>query len=81
MCDSVKTVSQTEFPCTFEEVTIVNQLVCTGRQLKFQTYSDNQRKIGMHMTANKLHCISDMIGLDQLNLTFVHFKKLAKFIF
>ena len=29
----------------------------------------------MNMTANKLHCISNQIGLDLLNLTFVHYKK------
>ena len=42
---------------------------------------NNRRKIGMNTTANKFYCITDLIGLDQLNLSFVHFKKLAKIQF
>ena len=33
------------------------------------------------MTANKFYCISDQIGLDTLELSFVHFNKLAKIQF
>ena len=33
------------------------------------------------MTANKFFYISDQIGLNLLNLSFVHFKKLAKIQF
>ena len=35
----------------------------------------------MNMTANKFYCINNEIGLDMLNLSFVHFKKLAKIQF
>ena len=33
----------------------------------------------MNTTGNKLHHINNQIGLDMLNLKFVHYKKLAKF--
>ena len=32
----------------------------------------------MNTTANKLYHINKLIGLDKLNMTFVHFKKLMK---
>ena len=35
----------------------------------------------MNTTANKLYHINNLIRLDQLNLSFVHFKKLAKYQF
>ena len=76
-----KTVNQINFPNCFEHVTIINQTICTGRQLKFKTLRNNALKIGMNMTANKFYCISDQIGFDLLNLSFVHFKKLMKIQF
>ena len=76
-----KVLNQPDFPNCFEHVTIVEQTVCTGRQLKFKVIRTNSRKIGMNTTANKFYCISDQIGLDTLSLNFVHFKKLAKIQF
>ena len=76
-----KTVNQINFPNSFEHVTIINQTICTGRQLKFKTLRNNSLKIGMNMTTNKFYCISDQIGFDLLNLGFVHFKKLMKIQF
>ena len=76
-----KTVNQMNFPDSIEHVTIVNQTICTGRQLKFKVFRNNSLKIGMNMTANKLYCISDQIGLDLLNLGFAHYKKLMKIQF
>ena len=73
-----KTVNQMNFPNCLEHITIVDQTICIGRQLKFKTFRNNSFKIGMNMTANKLYCISDQIGFDLLNLSFVHYKKLAK---
>ena len=32
----------------------------------------------MNETANKFYYLNNLIGLDMLGLTFVHFKKLAK---
>ena len=69
------------FPDCLEHVTIVDQTICTSRQLKFKVFRNNSLKIGMNMTANKFYCISDQIGLDLLNLGFVHHKKLKKIQF
>ena len=76
-----KIINQADFPNCFEHVTIVEQTVWTRRQLKFKVFRTNTRKIGMNMTANKFYCISDQIGLDTLELSFVHFNKLAKIQF
>ena len=76
-----KVITQPDIPNCFEHVTIIEQTVCTGRQLKFKIIRTNTRKIGMNTTANKFYCISDQIGLDTLSLNFVHFKKLAKIQF
>ena len=73
-----KTINELDFPNCFEHVTILDKTICTSRQLKFKVFRNNSLKIGINMTANKLHCVSDKIGLDMLNLSFVHFKKLAK---
>ena len=37
-----------------------------------------QGKIGMNTQANKFCHVSNMIGLDLLNLGFVHYKKVVK---
>ena len=76
-----KAINQVDFPQSLEHVTIVEQTVCTSRQLKFKTFKNNTRKIGMNMTANKLYCISNQIGFDLLNLSFVHYKKIIKIQF
>ena len=52
-----------------------------SRQLTFTSFRNNQLKIGLNMSANKLHCVSDLVSLDMLNLNFIHFKKLAKIRF
>ena len=66
---------------SFEQVTVMDQIICTGRQLKFQIFKNNTNKIGMNTTANKLFHVNNLIGLDMLNLSYVHFKKLAKIQF
>ena len=76
-----KTINHVEFPSTFQDITLVDQTVCTGRQLKFKTFRNNTLKIGLNMSANKLHCVSDLISFDLLNLSFVHYKKMAKIQF
>ena len=76
-----KTINHPNFPNCFEHITVANQTICTSRQLKFKILRTNTRKIGMNMTANKIYCISNQIGFDLLNLSFVHFKKLAKIQF
>ena len=66
---------------TFEIVTVLNKMTSTPRQINFQILRDNNKRIGMNTTANKLYCVSGMVGLMALNLGFVHFKKLMKYQF
>ena len=68
-------------PITFEIVTILNQMVCTRRQLKFEIIKDFNCKVGLNTTANKLYPLNGKIGLDFLNLKYVHFKKIMKIQF
>ena len=76
-----KLLNSDESNLSFEHLTVLDQMVCTGRQLNFQINRTNCTKIGMNTTANKLYHLSNLIRLDQLNLSFVHFKRLAKFQF
>ena len=66
---------------TFEQTTVLEQLLCGGRQVKFEIIRDFKGKIGMNTTANKFYHISKLIGLDLLNLKYVHLKKIAKIQF
>ena len=66
---------------TFEQITLLEQIVCGSRQLKFEIVRVFNGKIGLNTTANKFYPISKLISLDQLNLKFVHFKKLTKIKF
>ena len=74
-------INSSNFPNTFEQVSFLDLVICTGRQLKFQIHRNFNGKIGLNNTANKLYYIKDEIGLDMLGLSFVHFKKLAKIKF
>ena len=76
-----KTVNHKDFPSTLDDVTLVDQTVCTSRQLRFKIFRNNKLKVGLNMPTNKLYCISDMVSYDMLNLGFTHFKKLAKIQF
>ena len=62
-------------------VTLMDQIICTGRQLNFQILRNSNSKIGMKTTTNKLYHLNNQIGLNMLNLSFVHYKKLAKIQF
>ena len=66
---------------TLEQTTLLDQIRCGGRQLKFEIIRNFKGKIGMNTTANKFFHISKLIGLDLLNLKFVHFKKIIKIQF
>ena len=66
---------------SFETVTVLNQMICTRRQVYFEILRDNNCKIGMNTTANKFYCLSGKVGLISLNYSFVHFKKLMKIQF
>ena len=43
---------------TFEQVTVIEQIICTSRQLDFQILWDNKSKIGLNTTANKLYHVN-----------------------
>ena len=66
---------------SFEHVKVMDQIICTHRQINFQFFQNCSSKIGMNTTANKLYNLNNQIGLDMLNLKFVHSKKLAKLQF
>ena len=76
-----KTINHENFPSCFEHITVIEQVVCTCRQLIFKFFKNNKLKIGMNMTANKFFNISDQVGMDLLNLSFVHYKKIMKIQF
>jgi hypothetical protein len=76
-----KIVNNTDHELSFESLTILDQVICTRRQIKFQVQRNFTSKIGLNTTANKLYHLNNLIGLDLLNLTLVHFKKLMKLQF
>ena len=63
---------------SFETITVLDQLICTTRQLNFQIIKNNHRKIGLNTTANKLYHLNNSIGLVHFNLTLKNFKKQMK---
>ena len=73
-----KTVNEIFDTCTSQSVELINNVICTGRQLNFEIIRNNRSKIGMNTHSNKFYHISKKISLDFLNLDFVHFKKLMK---
>ena len=76
-----KVYNATENSLNTETIRLFEQLVCSRRQINFELYRDNALKIGMNTTANKFYHINKQIGLDTLNMNFVHFKKLMKLQF
>ena len=62
----------------FNQVMLMDQIVCTGRQLRFKILRKFNNMIGMNITANKFYHINDEISFDMLNLKFVHYKKVCK---
>ena len=76
-----KLINDLDDPLNFDQIELLEQIVCTRRQLRFEIHKNNNVKIGMNTVANKLYHVSNLIGLDMLNLGFVHFKKLAKIQF
>ena len=64
-----------------EQATVLDQIICGRRQLRFEIMRNYQGKIGMNTTANKFFYVSNQIGLDLLNLNFAHYKKIIKIQF
>ena len=76
-----KTVNEIFESVTTEHAALINNIICTRRQLKFEVIRSNGNKIGMNTLSNKFYHISKQISLDSLNLGFIHFKKLMKIQF
>ena len=76
-----KTIGDIYENCSSEHVALLNNIICTRRQIKFEVVRSNNCKIGMNTLSNKFYYITKMIGLDSLNLTFVHYKKIMKIQF
>ena len=66
---------------SFEHVTEMDRIICTRGQIRFHIMRKFNTKIGMNTTANKLYHLNNLIGLDLLNLKFVHYEKLMKIQF
>ena len=76
-----KVINESFEVCTTEHAHLLDNIICTRRQLKFETFKSNRTKIGTNTLANKFHHLSKLISLDLLNLGFVHFKKTVKIQF
>ena len=76
-----KTLNDNLKDLNFEQVTVFDQMRCSTRQINFEIERNNNYKIGMNTTSNKFSSLSKLVGLGMLDLTFVHFKKLAKIQF
>ena len=76
-----KTLNACHNVMTTESFHVLEQIVCTRRQLTFEIHRDNNTKIGMNTQANKFYHISKMVALDRLNLNYAHFKKIMKLQF
>ena len=76
-----KILNDHEYDLSFEHITVMEQMICARRQTSFQTLRNLNIKIGLNTTANKLYPLNNLIGLDRLNLSFVHLKKLSKIQF
>ena len=61
----------------FDHIMVLDQLICTRRQLKFEIIRKFNNKIGMNIQANKFYYINSEISLDMLNMSFVHYKKIV----
>ena len=76
-----KTLNFDECNLSFELITVLEQLVCTRRQVLFQIFRNSNYKIGFNIAANRFFYLNNKIGLEPLNLNFVKFKKVVKILF
>ena len=76
-----KTLSYCEAELSFETITLLDQLICTRRQVNFQIHKECNIKIGLNTTANKFYPLNNRISLCMLNMNFVPFKRAAKILF
>ena len=73
-----KLINANDETLTFDQVMVMDQTICTSRQLRFQAIRKFNHKVGMNIAANKFYHINNEISFDMLNLSFVHFKKICK---
>ena len=59
----------------------MDQIVCTSRQVMFETHRANKSKIGMNSLENKLYHVSKLILMDKLNWSLPLYKKHMKLQF
>ena len=76
-----KIINSTDHELSFEVITVLSQIICSSRQLKFKILRNHNYKIGLNTTANKMYHMNDLVSFDLLNLKFDHFKKIAKLQF
>ena len=76
-----KLVNENLDDLNLEQITVMDQMICSRRQINFEIHRNNTGKIGINTTANKLYPLSQLIGLNLLSLGYIHFKKLAKIQF
>ena len=70
-----KTLTELDRYCTTEHAALLDNIICTRRQISFEIIKTNRSKIGMNSLSNKFYHITKLISLSNLNLDFVHFKK------
>ena len=61
-----------------EWVDFADQIVCTGRQNKFDIYSKQNFKIGLNSAPNRLCYIEKKIDLIDLNMSYQSYEKKMK---
>jgi hypothetical protein len=71
-----KLVNENLIDLSFEQITVMDQMICSRRQISFEIHRNNTGKIGMNTTANKLYPLSHLIGLNMLNLGYIYYKTL-----
>ena len=76
-----KTLNFNDYEPSFEIITVLDQIICTRRQVLFQIFRNSNCKIGFNTTANKFFHLNNKIGLEQLNQNFFRFKGTAKIQF
>ena len=76
-----KTLNLDDCELSFEIVTVLDQFICTRRQVLFQIFRNSNCKIGFNTTAKKLFYLNNKISLEQLNQNFIWFKGTAKTLF
>ena len=76
-----KLVNESNMPSSTAFIKLMEQIVCTSRQVMFEMHRTNQSKIGMNAIENKLYHINKLIVMDKLNWSFTRFKKHMKLQF